>query len=101
MDEAKRNPSSLRYDILYPEFEKMLAAIAHYGVENYGEGNWMKSRLIGDKGPINHIKKHVVKYQLREPFDHPEIGTAERKGHLAAIAFNAMMEFWYEENMPA
>lgn len=94
--ETIRNPVGVRYDILYPPFEEMLAKIAHYGAETYGDLNWQKSRLEGGKGPINHIHKHLNTYQQGKPYDHAELGT-HRKVHLAAIAFNAMMEFWYEE----
>lgn len=93
--EAKRNPTSVRYDILDPDFLKSLAQIAHYGAEKYGDLNWHKSRLEGDKGCINHIYKHLGAYRNAEPYDHQELGQS-RKWHLAAIAFNAMMEFWYE-----
>lgn len=93
--EAKRNSTNVRYDVIMAEFEKTLAQIGHYGAETYGDLNWQKSRLRGGKGPINHIRKHLTDYRLGEPYDHPEIGT-DKKIHLAAIAFNAMMEFWYE-----
>lgn len=95
--EAKRNPTSVRYDILDPEFLKCLAQIGHYGAEKYGDLNWQKSRLGADKSPVNHIYKHLGAYRNSEPYDHKELGQA-RKWHLAAIAFNAMMEFWYESN---
>lgn len=93
--EAQRNPISVRYDILDPDFLKSLAQIAHYGAEIYGDFNWHKSRLEGDKSPVNHIYKHLGAYRNAEPYDHKELGQA-RKWHLAAVAFNAMMEFWYE-----
>lgn len=93
--EAKRNSTNVRYDVIMAEFEKTLAQIGHYGAETYGDLNWQKSRLRGGKGPVNHIRKHLTDYRLGEPYDHPEIGT-DKKIHLAAIAFNAMMEFWYE-----
>jgi dATP/dGTP diphosphohydrolase len=95
--EAKRNPATYRYDILMPSFIEAMAKIADYGAEKYGDFNWTKSRLDGSKGPINHIYEHLNQYRQSRLYDHPEIGI-ERKYHLAAIAFNAMMEFWYEEN---
>lgn len=91
---AKRDPSGLRYDVLDTEFEELMARIAHYGAEHYGDFNWQKSRLTGDKGPMNHVRKHYAAYQQGKPYDHPEVGEG-KKVHLAAIAFNAMMEFWY------
>jgi hypothetical protein len=95
MEEAKRDKKAFRYDILSGQFLYEMARIANYGAEHYGDFNWCKSRLTGEKGPINHIYDHIRKYQENEPYDHTEIGT-ERKIHLAAIAFNAMMEYWYE-----
>jgi Domain of unknown function (DUF5664) len=95
-EEAKRNKIGLRFDIIDPNFLKALAQIGYYGADKYGDLNWQKSRLDGEKGPINHIYDHLHKYRTREPYDHEVIGT-KRKYHLAAIAFNAMMEFWYEE----
>lgn len=98
-ESAKRDIRGIRYDILDPDFEEMLAKIAHFGAVKYGEFNWHKSRLTGDQGPMNHIRKHYKSYMRNEPYDHTELGT-DRKIHLAAIAFNAMMEYWYECNKP-
>lgn len=95
--EAIRDPVTYRYDVLLPSFLRMMARIGAFGAQKYGDLNWQKSRLAGDKGPVNHIMAHLTAYILREPYDHPEVGT-DRKIHLAAIAFNAMMEFWYEED---
>lgn len=92
---AHRDPIRERYDILDPEFLRFMALIAGYGAKKYGEKNWHKSRLTGDKSPINHIMKHLVAYQNEEPYDHSEI-SSERCMHLVAIAFNAMMECYHE-----
>ena len=94
---ATRDPIQFRFDILDPEFLEALAKIADYGAKKYGEFNWHKSRLTGDKSPLNHIAKHFVFYHKGQQYDHPELGL-EKKWHLAAIAFNAMMEFWYESH---
>lgn len=95
--EAIRDPQNLRYDILDSEFLDFMAKIADYGAKKYGEFNWHKSRLTGDKSPINHIMKHISKYRQHQFYDHVEIGL-DPKIHLAAIAFNAMMEFFYESD---
>ncbi len=95
--EAKRNPSAYRYDVIAASFLEAMASIGAYGAITYGDFNWHKSRLEGDKGPINHIYKHLTSYREAMPYDHLEVGK-DRKFHLAAIAFNAMMEWWYEEN---
>ena len=92
---AERNPIDVRYDILDPEFLDLMAKIADYGAKKYGDYNWRKSRLTDSKGPINHIYKHLKAYRNREIYDHYEVGI-DVKIHLVAIAFNAMMEFDYE-----
>ena len=92
--EAIRNPVNTRYDLLDVDFLDLLAKIAHYGAETYGEGNWMISRLTKDKGPINHIYKHLRAFKKQTPYDHKELGGGVEI-HLAAIAFNAMMEFYH------
>lgn len=96
-EQAKRDPVQYRFDILYPEFLREMARIADYGAKKYGEYNWTKSRLKGGQGPMSHIFEHMNQYNMSEPYDHTEIGT-DRKIHLAAIAFNAMMEYWYEDH---
>lgn len=95
---AIRDPVDVRYDVIYAEFLRVMAKIGAVGAEKYGDFNWHKSRLTGANGPINHIHKHLVSYELREKYDHKEIGE-DYKIHLAAIAFNAMMEYWYCENL--
>ncbi len=94
--EAKRNPVNYRYDVLGPDFLHCMAEIGAYGAETYGDFNWHKSRLDGEKGPVNHMYKHLGQYRRGEVYDHLN---GDRKYHLAAIAFNAMMEFWYLENV--
>jgi Domain of unknown function (DUF5664) len=91
---AKRVSHSIRYDILDPEFLECMAMVADYGAKKYGEYNWQLSRLDGDKSPINHIYKHLKSLRMDEPYDHKEIGET-KKWHCIAIAFNAMMEFWW------
>lgn len=92
---AKRDEKGYRFDILDPEFLRSLARIADFGARKYGEYNWHKSRMVGHADPCNHILDHLTKYKLNKPFDHATLGE-HRKMHLAAIAFNAMMEYWYE-----
>lgn len=91
---AKRDPINTRYDLLDPDFLYFMARIADYGANKYGDRNWQKSKLEGNKSAINHIFKHLVAYQNRNPYDHCEIGS-EPYIHLASIAFNAMMEFYH------
>lgn len=95
MSEAIRNSQNIRYDILDPLFLECMAKIADYGAKKYGNFNWQKSYLTDDKGCINHIYKHLKSFRLEELYDHPEIAGEGKEMHLAAIAFNAMMEFYW------
>ena len=94
-DSATRFPVDFRFDILDPEFILTLSKIGNHGAKKYGDFNYQKSRLTGINGAVNHMYHHLHKYQTNKLYDHEDVGT-ERKYHLAAIAFNAMMEFWYE-----
>lgn len=100
LEQAKRDDKGYRFDILDPSFLRTLGKIADFGAKKYGDLNWQKSRMIGHADPCNHILDHLTKYKLNDPYDHKEIGS-ERKFHLVAIAFNAMMEFWWEEHPDA
>jgi predicted RNA-binding Zn-ribbon protein involved in translation (DUF1610 family) len=94
---ASRDPVAYRYDVLYWQFIHAMAQIGHFGAEKYGELNYQKSKLIGDKSPVNHIANHLRKFIENKTYDHPEVGIGH-KYHLVAIAFNAMMQFWYEDH---
>ena len=89
----KRVPVDFRYDALNPQFIKMLAEIGSYAATKYGSWEqYAAGRLVGEKSPVNHIYEHLRQYQMGEPYDHFE-GHVGR--HLAAIAYNAMMEWHY------
>ena len=91
--EAKRIPVDYRYDGLNPNFIKLMAQIAAYAAEKYGATEqYTESRLIGEKSPINHIYEHLRQYQTGESYDHFD---GDLRYHLAAIAYNAMMEYFY------
>lgn len=91
---AKRDDVIYRYDLLVPQFIEALAMLGSYGANKYGDRNWEQSRLTGGKGPVNHMYNHLVEFQMGTP--HEFFGTS--RGHLVAIAYNAMMEFFY--NIP-
>lgn len=90
---VKRAPVTFRYDSINPSFLKMMAEIGHYAAEKYGSWEqYTNARLTGEKSPINHIYEHLRQYQMGEPYDHFE-GDVGR--HLVAVAYNAMMEWFY------
>lgn len=91
---AKREIFSYRYDVIDPEFEDLMARIGDYGAKKYGDFNWTKSRLTGNQSPLVHALYHINQYRQNKPYDHEEIGS-EPNIHLAAAAFNLMMEYWY------
>lgn len=95
---AKRDSVNYRYDLLVPTFLAAMAEIGSHGGKKYGDDNYQKEHMKDGRSPINHMYAHLTHYRNHKKYDHTEIGT-DRKYHLAAIAFNAMMEFWYEENM--
>jgi hypothetical protein len=89
----KRVPVDYRYDAVLPDFLKMLAKIGAYADEKYGSwSQYMKCRLEGEKAPLNHIREHLRQYEMGEAYDHFD---GDPRWHLAAVAYNAMMEFWY------
>jgi len=95
--EAIRDSVGYRYDVLYWNFIHAMAEIGHIGAEKYGDLNYQQSKLRRDKSPVNHMANHLRQYINGEK--HDKLG--DRKYQLAAIAFNAMMEFYYSENKDA
>jgi len=82
-----------RYDAINPSFLKMLARIGSYADQKYGAWEqYTKARLVGEKSPVNHIQEHLRQFVEGEPYDHFD---GDVRWHLAAIAYNAMMEFYY------
>jgi hypothetical protein len=91
-DNVKRQPISYLWSSLNWEFLRLLADIASYAEGKYGAAEqYTEGRLVGDKSPVNHMFEHLRAYIAREP--HDRYGTAEHQ--LAAIAYNAMMEYFY------
>lgn len=89
-----RQPVTYRYDALNFDFIKYMAEVAYYAGTIYGAPEqYTTARLEGEKSPINHIYEHLRQYQHAEPHDH--FGDVE--SHLAVIAYNAMMEYFYHK----
>jgi hypothetical protein len=82
-----------RYDALNPTFLKWMAKIGAYAAEKYGSWEqYRDGRLEGEKSPVNHIHEHLRAYVMGEPHDHFD---GDVRWHLVAVAYNAMMEFFY------
>ena len=89
---AKRQPVDHQSHRLNWKFIRLMGKIAHYASEKYGSvEQYTDSRLEGEKSPMNHIIGHIEEYSSRKP--HDKFGNLEMQ--LAAIAYNAMMEYWY------
>jgi hypothetical protein len=95
MSAPKRQPVNFEYQELNWDFIKLLGKVAHYAHEKYGSvQQYTDGRMEGEKSPLNHIIEHFRQYVTQEPHDH----FTDTKYHLAAIAYNAMMEFYFLEN---
>lgn len=89
---VKRQPVSYDYEGLNWNFIKLMAEIANYACTKYGSAEqYTNGRLEGQRSPINHIAEHMRAYMARE--QHDKFGDLDHQ--LAAIAYNAMMEFYY------
>jgi hypothetical protein len=87
---------------LIPSFLEAMNDIGRYGFEKYAEQSFQSRRLQGDstRGDMkrtqpqaiaDHAREHFSMYLNHTPHDH--FGTD--KHQLAAVAFNAMMEFYF------
>ena len=92
---AKRTPIDVRFDLIPPECLIAVAKVFSEGAAKYGDENWKKSRLSGDKSPINHALKHITNYMAGIPDDESE----DLKVHLSHAIVNLMFEYWYEANI--
>lgn len=87
---------------LSKKFVEAMNDIGRYGHEKYGEQSFQHRRLEGDtsRGDMDrtmpeiigqHVRCHYEMHLAGIPHDH--FGT--RRHQLAAVAFNAMMEFYF------
>jgi len=89
---AKRVPVDYIYHQLNWDFIHGMAQIAGYAAHKYGSvQQYADSRLAGEKSPVNHMLRHTGQYITGESHDHFHSVEA----HLWAIAYNAMMEYYY------
>jgi len=91
-------------DFLIAEFLEAMNDVGRYGHEKYGADSFHSRRVLGDasRGALartstdeirKHAGEHFAMYQRGELHDH--FGTL--KHQLAAVAFNAMMEFYFAD----
>lgn len=91
-EEAVRQPMKARFDLLDPEFIEAMAEVMAYGATKYGEKNWMKPGLDGEKSGLNHAFSHLHAYAADHLSELPH-GTA--RTNLAQAAINCMFEFYH------
>jgi hypothetical protein len=88
-----RVPVNFNYTGLNFDFLKLMAEIPPYADEKYTSfAQYTHERLTGEKSPANHMIEHLRQYMAGEPYDKFD-GDVGR--HLVAVAYNAMMEFYY------
>lgn len=90
---ANRSTIVERFDCIPPMVTKLLAQCFGRGAKNYGEFNYIKSRLQGADCPINHALKHINEYQLGNYNEE-----LDRNTHLIHAIANLCMEYHYESN---
>jgi folylpolyglutamate synthase/dihydropteroate synthase len=102
MSEAVLEVSSTQYDFLNAKFLEAMNDIGRYGNEKYGKDSFNQRAKAGDRSRgtlartnpeviINHAHNHGAEYLSGVLHDHFHT----RKHQLAAMAFNAMMEFYF------
>jgi len=87
---------------LIPEFLEAMNDIGRYGFEKYGDDSFQARRSKGDtsRGPLGRCQSQAIADHARGHFNqylnyvaHDHFHTD--KHQLAAVAFNAMMEFYF------
>lgn len=90
---VKREPVDFDFTALNWDFIKQLAQIPPYAAEKYGSWEqYRDARLRGEKSPMNHIIEHARQYMMGEPYEKFDKHLGRQ---LVAIAYNAMMEWYY------
>lgn len=93
-----------KHEFLIGEFLEAVNDIGAYGLQKYGSASFQARRQNGDKsrGQLprcqtqiigDHIRRHMSEYQNGIRHDHFKT----RKHQLGAVAFNAMMEFYFAD----
>lgn len=101
-EEEVQRLSHTELNHLIPEFLKAMDDIGRYGSEKYGVESFQHRRLAGDhsRGSLARTTPLAIAQHARQHFSmhlagqiHDHFGT--RRHQLAAVAFNAMMEFYF------
>jgi hypothetical protein len=96
-DEIARNDlkwdnGKLKFSLILPEFEKLMAEILTKGEINHprvaGEPSWQQ---VEPEAYINAMKRHISSFQLGESTD-SDMNTH----HMGHVAINAMFLYWLD-----
>lgn len=96
-DEPTRQATGMRFDLIPGDVLAQVARVLAEGAEKYGDTNWRKGRLVGDKDPINHALKHINFYNAGVPDDEDPDGV-DMEIHLRNAIVNLMFELHYQLN---
>jgi hypothetical protein len=102
MSKAVLEEAPAQYEFLNAKFLEAMNQIGRYGNDKYGKDSFHQRAKIGDRSRgslartdseviANHSWNHFAEYLAGLPHDHFHT----RKHQLAAVAFNAMMEFYF------
>ena len=102
MTDKKFEIENREFEFLETAFLEAMNDIGRYGAEKYGEQSFQRRALRNDRSRNSartasvvieqHARRHFQEYVRGETHDHFKT----RKHQLAAVAFNAMMEFYFE-----
>lgn len=90
------------YEFLSKQFLEAMNDIGRYGYEKYGDQSFQARRITGDnsRGPLSRTQSAEIARHAKEHFalylgncNHDHFGDLQHQ--LAAVAFNAMMEFYF------
>lgn len=96
-DEPTRQATGMRFDLIPGDVMAEVARVFAEGAVKYGDHNWEKGRMIGDKDPINHALKHINLYNAGVPDDEDPDGE-DMELHLRHAIVNLMFELHYQLN---
>jgi hypothetical protein len=90
----------MNYTTLNKEFLQAMEEIGQYGLEKYGSDSFAGMQSRNDRKRNLRIKSHIIGDHVKNHYDmylngekHDRFNTF--KHQLAAVAFNAMMEFYF------
>jgi hypothetical protein len=87
------------YEFLNPDFLELMNDIGRLGHEKFGseaiEVTGDRTRkILRHRENMIHARRHIIDYE--DEVKHDKLGTLQ--GHLAAAAFNCMLEFWFSQH---